>query len=78
MACSFIMLQYNQAPFKVAAFFSWVVVLSDHDHMEELRRAPSDTVSFEEAAVDASLAFFNYSAINLFNVANKNSRLHIQ
>ena len=51
------MFQYNQAPFKVAAFFSWIVVLSDHDHMEELRRAPGDTVSFEEAAVDASLAF---------------------
>ena len=53
------MFQYKRAPFKVAAFFSWIVVLSSHEHIEELRRAPDDTVSLDKAAADASPSFSN-------------------
>ena len=56
-ARSFTAFQYKRAPFKVAAFFSWIVVLSSHEHIEELRRAPDDTVSLDKAAADASLSF---------------------
>ena len=51
------MFQYKRAPFKVAAFFGWIVVLSSHEHIEELRRAPDDTVALDKAIVDAGLSF---------------------
>ena len=37
-------------PFKVANRYRWVVVLSGRDHVEELRKAPDDALSFPEAA----------------------------
>ncbi|KAG9310147.1 cytochrome P450 [Chiua virens] len=41
---------YKSAPFKVADRYHWIVVLGSRQHMEELRKAPDDTLSFHEAA----------------------------
>jgi hypothetical protein len=46
------MFQHKSAPFKVANGFGWVVVLSNRKHIEELRRAPDDELSFMEAFLD--------------------------
>lgn len=53
-ACLFTIFQYKRAPYKVAAFDRWLVVVSSREHMEELRRAPEDTLSLIEYANDVS------------------------
>ena len=45
----FTVLQHNRAPFKIAIFGRWLVVLSSREHVEEVCRAPEDTLSFSEA-----------------------------
>ena len=54
--------QHGSAPFKVANVFSWVVVISSHDHIEEFRKAPEDVLSSSEATNDVSqcLVFPSY------------------
>ena len=44
--------QYKSAPFKVADRYRWIVVLGGRQHIEELRKAPDDALSFPEAAND--------------------------
>ena len=50
-------LQHRSAPFKVADIYRWIVVVSSPKHVEELRRAPDDTLSFAEAIKDVSNCF---------------------
>ena len=52
--CSLTVFQHKSAPFKVAELYHWTVVLSKREHVEELRRAPDDTLSFAQAANEAS------------------------
>ena len=49
--------QHKSAPFKVADFYRWIVILDNRDHIEELRRAPDDTLSFTEVIHDVSNQF---------------------
>jgi hypothetical protein len=56
-ARSFTWFQHKPAPFKVAELFHWIVVISSREHLEELWRAPDDTLSFAEALNDASTYF---------------------
>ena len=51
------MFQYKSAPFKVAEFYRWTVVLSSREHVEELRRAPDDALSFAVAVNDVNNYF---------------------
>jgi cytochrome P450 len=44
--------KHKPAPFKVAELFHWIVVISSREHLEELWRAPDDTLSFAEALND--------------------------
>ena len=46
------MFQHASAPFKVANRYDWMVILSNRKHIEELRRAPDDELSFMEAFID--------------------------
>ena len=39
---------------KVADKYSWMVILSNRKHIEELRRAPEDVLSFFQATTDVS------------------------
>ena len=48
------MFQHKSAPFKVANKYGWMIILSDRKHIEELRRAPDDELSFMEAFIDVS------------------------
>ena len=48
------MFQHKSAPFKVANMYGWMVILSNRKHIEELRRAPDDELSFMEAASNVS------------------------
>ena len=41
-------------PFKVADRYRWIVVLGGHQHIEELRKAPDDELSFHHASNDVS------------------------
>ncbi|KAF9237108.1 hypothetical protein BU15DRAFT_63481 [Melanogaster broomeanus] len=41
--------KYKGAPFKVSKLYRWVVVVSGRQHLEELRKAPDDELSFQEA-----------------------------
>ena len=51
------MFQPKSAPFKVAELCHWVVVFSSRKHVEEIRRAPDDTLSFAQAANEVSNLF---------------------
>lgn len=53
-ARSFMVFQHKGAPFKVAALHRWTVMIGSREHVEELRGAPDDTLSFLEAANYAS------------------------
>ena len=44
--------QYKSAPFKVADRYHWIVVLGNRQHIDELRKAPDDALSFLDAAND--------------------------
>ncbi|KAG8219260.1 cytochrome P450 [Butyriboletus roseoflavus] len=44
--------KHKSAPFKVTEPYRWVVVLSNREHVEELRRAPDGALSFKEAVHD--------------------------
>lgn len=46
--------QYKSVPFKVADRYRWIVVLSSRQHMEELRKAPSDQLSFTDEMNEVS------------------------
>ena len=48
------MFQHKSAPFKIANKYGWMVILSNRMHIEELRRAPEDELSFFEATTDVS------------------------
>ena len=48
------MFQHKSAPFKVANKYGWMVILSNRKHIEELRKAPDDELSFFQAASDVS------------------------
>jgi hypothetical protein len=48
------MFQHKSAPFKVANRYGWMVVLSNRKHIEEIRRAPNNELSFMEAFIDVS------------------------
>ena len=50
----FLVFQHKAAPFKVAELYHWVVILSSREHVEEIRKAPDDTLSFAEAASEVS------------------------
>jgi len=45
-------LQYKSAPFKVADRYRWIVVLGGRQHIDELRKAPDNELSFMDAASD--------------------------
>ena len=47
--------QHKLAPFKVADFHRWIVILSSRKHIVELRRAPEDTLSVTAAKVDVTI-----------------------
>ena len=51
------MLQHQSAPFKVAELSRWIVVVGTPKHVEELRRAPDDTLSPMEATSDVGNYF---------------------
>lgn len=38
--------QYKSAAFKVVDGYRWIVVLGGREHIEELRKAPEDALSF--------------------------------
>ncbi|KAF8549777.1 cytochrome P450 [Imleria badia] len=46
--------KHKSAPFKIATLYHWTVIFSSRDHVEELCRAPNNTLSFTEAINDAS------------------------
>ena len=46
--------QHKSAPFKVANGYGYVVILSNRKHIEEMRGAPDDELSFMEAANDVN------------------------
>ena len=48
------MFQHKSAPFKIANKYGWMVILGNRKHIEELRRAPDDELSFFQATVDVS------------------------
>ncbi|KAI9571037.1 cytochrome P450 [Boletus coccyginus] len=45
--------KYKSAPFKVADRYRWIVVLGSRQHIDELRKAPDDVLSFLDAASDS-------------------------
>ncbi|KIJ66616.1 hypothetical protein HYDPIDRAFT_109704 [Hydnomerulius pinastri MD-312] len=45
--------KYRAAPFKVANLYHWMVIVSGHQLLEELRKAPDDQLSFMEATNDS-------------------------
>ncbi|KAI9571035.1 cytochrome P450 [Boletus coccyginus] len=45
--------KYKSAPFKVADRYRWIVVLGGRQHIDELRKAPDDVLSFLDAASDS-------------------------
>ena len=55
--CSLTVFQHKSAPFKIAELWHWRVVLSSREHVEEIRRAPHDTLSAAEAANDVTSFF---------------------
>ena len=57
-ACSLTIFQHKSAPFKVAELHRWIVVLSSREHVEEIRRAPDDTLSFTAAKKDVIIILF--------------------
>ena len=43
------MLQHKSTAFKVAELYHWLVIVSNREQIEELRRAPDDVFSFQDA-----------------------------
>lgn len=56
--------QHKSVPFKVAELYRWIVVLTTREHVEELRSAPDDALSFREAVHDASNPEFLSMTLN--------------
>ncbi|KAF8549780.1 cytochrome P450 [Imleria badia] len=46
------MSQHKSTPFKIATIYHWTVIFSSREHVEELRSASDDTLSFLEAIND--------------------------
>ncbi|KAG9310148.1 cytochrome P450 [Chiua virens] len=45
--------KYKSAPFKIADRYRWIVFLGNRQHMEEVRNAPDEVLSFNEGANEA-------------------------
>ena len=52
-------LQHKGAPFKIATFYHWVVIVTSRAHVEELRDARDDEFSLLEAANEVRSAFLS-------------------
>lgn len=67
--------QHKSAPFKVAKLFRWMVIIGSRKHVEELRRAPDDTLSLGDTINDASHCFLlvRWLALNVTDSKYKSS-----
>ena len=75
--CLFAVFQHKSAPFKVATLYQWIVIFGSREHVEEVRRAPDDALSFTDAMHDASHCFLLVKFLGL-NVTDSDYKSNTQ